>query len=174
MQNITMGHDPRAVANAILDIADELSIPVTNLQLNKALFYAHADCIQNLGRRVASLPFEAWQYGPVMPCVYHEFKSSGDRPIRTRAKRLNRETGERELAVLDDSELSEFLRRIVDFYCRKSGSELVKLSHAFGQAWDYVWNLDPKYKHGMQISDAVILERHEPVMSWRSDEQSKS
>ncbi|URK89026.1 hypothetical protein LP421_15955 [Rhizobium sp. RCAM05350] len=36
-------YDPRAVANLLLDEADRLGIKITNLALQKLLYFAHAD-----------------------------------------------------------------------------------------------------------------------------------
>ena len=38
-----MGYDPRAVANALLDIAHDQGVEFSNLSLNKVEFFAHSD-----------------------------------------------------------------------------------------------------------------------------------
>src|SRR5262245_37828410 len=58
---------------------------VTNLQLQKILYMAH---MVHLGRpNTRALPlindaFEAWDFGPVQPRLYHKVKIFGDRPIQ--------------------------------------------------------------------------------------------
>ncbi len=41
-QMATEGHDPRAVANLMLEAAEEREIALTNLALQKLLYFAHA------------------------------------------------------------------------------------------------------------------------------------
>ena len=68
------------VANFFLASApsdDEL----TNLKLQKLCSYAQAVSLAYSGRQLFEEDIEAWQHGPVVPSVYHEFKSNGRAPI---------------------------------------------------------------------------------------------
>src|ERR1700742_4072339 len=81
--------DPRVIANYMLDIATDKGIAMTNLKLQKLLFFAHAISITERKIKLVSGHFEAWQYGPVHPTVYQAFKSAGPRTIDFRAESLN-------------------------------------------------------------------------------------
>lgn len=160
MQNKKMGFDPRAVANKILDVSDELNIALGNLALNKILFFAHSEILISHGHPLVSVPFEAWRYGPVLPSVYHEFKQHSDSPITTRATRLDRLTGKRVLARWkSDEDIDQEIIRMVGFYGRMKPGQLVDLSHEPGGPWDLVWNADNNYKYGMTITDDLILNK---------------
>lgn len=55
---------------------------VTNLEVNKILYFAH---MMRLGRTEGSEPllferFQAWDYGPVVPRIYHRLKAFGNSP----------------------------------------------------------------------------------------------
>ncbi|MDR1104784.1 MAG: DUF4065 domain-containing protein [Treponema sp.] len=54
------------------------SLPVDNLKLQKLLYYSQAVHL-TLNDRAPLFPepIEAWDYGPVVPSVYHEYKSYG-------------------------------------------------------------------------------------------------
>lgn len=55
---------------------------VSNLELQKILYIAH---MVYLGQQHAPLiheQFEAWDYGPVIPDLYHRAKSFGSGPVR--------------------------------------------------------------------------------------------
>lgn len=56
---------------------DELS----NLKLQKLLYYAQGHYLARYGRPLFKDELQAWSHGPVVPEVYHVFKESGSAPI---------------------------------------------------------------------------------------------
>ena len=157
-----MTYDPRSIANAILDIASEWDRSLTNIDLQKIIFFAHADSLHQRGVGLVSVSFEAWQYGPVLPILYHEFKSFKSEAISGRATRLCKRTGVRIEATYNDLNVEDldFLRRSVRLYSNLSSSALVELSHAEGGAWDLVWNGSECDTLGLKITDDVIRQGH--------------
>ena len=83
--------DVRAVANLVLDVAQSRDIDVTNMALNKIVFFVHSDYLVENGRPLVGAKIEAWKHGPVFREIYHEFKDWDDLPIRGRAKRVARQ-----------------------------------------------------------------------------------
>jgi uncharacterized phage-associated protein len=81
--------DPRIVANYLLDVAARKGVAMTNLKLQKLLFFAHAICLTEQKAKLVSGYFEAWQYGPVHPTVYQAFKAAGPDAISFRADSLD-------------------------------------------------------------------------------------
>ena len=73
-------YDPRAVANLLLDTADEFGVDVTNLALQKLLYFAHGHFLKQIGQPLVQGAFEAWNNGPVHPAIYHAFKGAGREP----------------------------------------------------------------------------------------------
>lgn len=62
-------------------IVDQWGGPITNLSLQKLLYLSH---MVHSGRGrglLASNPFQAWDYGPVEPQLYHKLKAYGADPI---------------------------------------------------------------------------------------------
>ncbi|MDR1420545.1 MAG: DUF4065 domain-containing protein [Treponema sp.] len=54
------------------------SMPVDNLKLQKLLYYSQAVyLVLNNKKPLFPEPIEAWDYGPVVPPVYREYKSHG-------------------------------------------------------------------------------------------------
>ena len=53
-------YDPRAVANLLLDEADRRGVRITNLVLQKLLYFAHAQHLAQRGISPLSGYFEAW------------------------------------------------------------------------------------------------------------------
>src|SRR3569833_2250149 len=79
-------HDARAVANAILDAASQQGLVLSNLKLQKLLFFVHGQFLLEVGEPLIDGEFEAWQHGPVHPVVYAAFKDWGPRDIVGRAE----------------------------------------------------------------------------------------
>lgn len=55
--------------------------PISNLQLQKILYYIQKDFLQNNDAAAFSENIEAWQFGPVVPNVYYHFCGFGAMPI---------------------------------------------------------------------------------------------
>lgn len=54
---------------------------VTNLKLQKLLYYAQGLSLKYTGKPLFNDNIEAWQHGPVVPVVYHEYKQYGGKGI---------------------------------------------------------------------------------------------
>ncbi|MDB5411029.1 MAG: uncharacterized protein JWL84_5941 [Rhodospirillales bacterium] len=125
-----MAYDPRALANCILDTTAARGFGVTNMALNKIIYFSHGWHMALHDRPLVSVSFEAWDYGPVVPLLYHQFKGHGDQAISTRATRIDLQTG-RNVAVEGavSAETREHLDVMLEFYAPKSGPTLSHLSH---------------------------------------------
>jgi uncharacterized phage-associated protein len=157
-------YDGREIANFILDYCDSRDRPVTNLSLQKIVYFCHVWSLINLGRPLVRHKFEAWEFGPVLPYLYREFKTFDRSPITSRATRIDQISGK--MAVVEyriDSQTEAFLQRITDFYSRLRSSELVKLTHAAGGPWHKVWNHREMVNPGMRIDDSEILRFYSKV-----------
>lgn len=60
---------------------DDTSDLVTNLKLQKLLYFSQALFGAVYGRRLFKERIEAWSFGPVVPETYHAFKACGRHPI---------------------------------------------------------------------------------------------
>jgi uncharacterized phage-associated protein len=152
-----MPYDVRAVANYVLDLAEQHGRTVSNLSINKIVYFLHAYFLARFGRPLVTAKIEAWNYGPVFREIYREFKKFEDRPINGRAYRIRPETGTEELCKCDfSSEEQEFLERLSSEFVGFSASALVSMSHEKGGPWDQVWNHSSKVNASMHISDDLI------------------
>lgn len=125
-------HDPRAIANKILDIRAETGKPLTIMQLIKLAYIADGWSLALLGKPLASENPEAWRYGPVFRSIYNAFSGIGDRPLTARAYvrgteiPITEEFGPQEEAIL---------RMVVDSYGKLSAFTLSNLTHQPGTPW---------------------------------------
>lgn len=155
-----MSHDGRAVANYILDRCGALDRPISHLSLQKIIYFCHAWVLTRLRAPLVKHDFEAWQYGPVLPYIYRDFKDFDREPIRTRATKLDPSTGRsKTVEYAFDAETKVVLDRVIDFYSKLSPGTLVELSHTEGGPWDVVWNHRGRVNPGMRITNETIMER---------------
>lgn len=54
---------------------------ISNLKLQKLVYYAQGFCLALYGRPLFPERIEAWQHGPVVPELYHAYKDNGAGPI---------------------------------------------------------------------------------------------
>lgn len=154
-------YDPRAIANLMLDIAEERGIKITNLALQKLLYFAHGIYLTKTKRPLVSGYFEAWQYGPVHPAVYRAFKGAGAEPIKIRAEAQDPLTGrKRSLPKPTDREVIDLVTDVMRSYGSLSPGRLVDLSHAKDSPWSAVVDkARTAVSIGLRISDSMILEK---------------
>ena len=69
-------------ANHILAVAYENNLSVSNLQLQKVMYFAMREQSDNyeLLSQMYDEPF-VWRYGPVVPSIYRKYKGYGSRAI---------------------------------------------------------------------------------------------
>lgn len=62
------------VANYIVNKSIDLGTPVSNLKLQKLLYYVQAAKLVNDNVAMFKEKISAWKYGPAVESVFHEFK----------------------------------------------------------------------------------------------------
>ncbi|MFN3855773.1 MAG: type VI toxin-antitoxin system SocA family antitoxin [Phreatobacter sp.] len=154
-------YDPRAIANLMLDEADRWEWKITNLALQKLLYFAHGIHLIKTKRPLVSGYFEAWQHGPVHPAVYRAFKPSGSSPIVHRAVGKDPLTGKvRDLPKPNDPEVLQLVTSVMHSYGSLPAGRLVDLSHAKDSPWSAVVDkARTTVAFGMRIPDDVIIDR---------------
>lgn len=155
--------DVRALANIILDEAASQSKTVTNMALNKIAYFVHCDYLLERSEPLVGAKIEAWQHGPVFREIYHEFKRWDDKPIQTRATKIDVDTGQPILAEAQlSSDNEQYIRDLIRRYVRFSAAHLRAISHTEGGPWHRVWGHDGRANPGMRISDDLIKAHYSP------------
>ena len=156
---MTTGYDGRAVANFVLDFCERRGQALTNLSLQKIVYFCHVWSLIDLKRPLIRHKFEAWEFGPVLPYLYREFRSYDRAAIVGRAREINPTDGKYRIVQYSfDAETESLVREIAGFYSRMRAGDLVELSHAEGGPWHRVWNHGGSVNPGMKIDDARIVE----------------
>jgi uncharacterized phage-associated protein len=109
---------------------DELSELVTNLKLQKLLYFSQSLFGALYERRLFAEPIEAWDMGPVVPNAYHEFKACGRHPIEK----------VEDARAIHDADARVALHLTCVKFGVYSANYLIKLTHQ-EPAWDKAYKL---------------------------------
>lgn len=126
-----------AVANIFIKKAIDRQIPdLTPMKLQKLMFYAQSWHLRLYNEALIDEFFAKWQYGPVIPSLYHEVKRYGRAPITCAIRQF---VGEDALAVpvvpASDRRTMELLDKISSVYGVLRGTQLSWLTHQPDTAW---------------------------------------
>lgn len=155
--------DVRALANLVLDKADLRKIDITNMAVNKVVYFVYSDHLVETSKPLVVAKIEAWLHGPVFRELYHEFKRWGDAPIRGRATKVDATTGEIVVAAAPFTKEEQlYLEKLIDRYICFSAAQLRAISHTEGGPWHKVWEHEGRSNPGMRISDELIMTYHSP------------
>lgn len=133
-----MSYQVLDVCRHVINYSNEREYGISNLKLQKVLYFIQA-CF--LIKKTDHSPcfsekIEAWDFGPVVPKAYHEYKQYGSGDIPTiksyfvfegndiwNAKRVKFE----DIAIADDDKV--LIEKIIDKFADYSATDLVSLTH---------------------------------------------
>ena len=155
----------RTVANGMLDAAEHVRSSIDPLQMQKLLYLAQGWTLGLTGDPLFREPIEAWEYGPVVPEIYHSVKMFGASPIRGRLRAFNHVRRQVVIAseLLDELE-SEILKAVWEKYGSWPGSKLISLTHQYGSPW---WQARHSGEYNARIS-------HDVMTDWFAEEAEKA
>ncbi len=67
-------YDAIDVARYVINYCNEKGYPISNLRLQKVLYFIQANFIMKTGRICFVDDMECWRYGPVVPAIYRAFR----------------------------------------------------------------------------------------------------
>ena len=108
------------------------------MKLQKLIYILYKEYLKRTGLKLFTENFEVWQYGPVLPNVYSEFKSYRANPIKSYA--LNADTSVTKVNIVQGTHFEEIFDRVWNLYKRFSGMALSNFTHREGGAWDKAKN----------------------------------
>lgn len=114
-----MCYAAKDIANKLLVMADRGGELMTNMKLQKMLYYQQGFHLAYFGTPLFTEDIEAWMYGPVVPEVYAAYKEFGRNGL----------TGDADHVVtLEDKEEALF-DEVMTVYGRYSAIGLMNMSH---------------------------------------------
>ena len=114
-----MAYKALDIANKIISKTDlEHGDTISNLKLQKMMYYQQGFHLAYFGTPLFDEDIVAWQYGPVVPSVYQEYKSFESNSISTSKEGIS---------LLDDEE--ELFNNVYEEYNQFSAVALMKMTH---------------------------------------------
>jgi uncharacterized phage-associated protein len=102
----------------------------TPLQVNKMVYIAHGWNLAIFNDSLIIEQIEAWEYGPIIPILYHEFKRYGNDPIPNIPVEETKH-------IKDDTK--HLLDKVITVYGNYSSLQLSSLTHQKGTPWERVY-----------------------------------
>ncbi len=118
------------IANYIVYLLKDVCEDLTNMKLNKLIYFAQGQYLKETGKPLFNDNIEAWDYGPVVESVYQKYKRFNNKPISIYNKRM---------ANTISMEVSDFLIGISRKYGKFTASSLVSKTHMINSPWDQVY-----------------------------------
>ena len=116
---ISMTYSAKDIGRATVRLSVDSKCWISNLKLQKLLYFAWLEYFKRTGRPLFDEEFQAWKYGPVVPSVYYEYWCNASN-ILFSSKRTSE--------PIDDDTL-DFLQEMLKNYDKVSVREMVEKSH---------------------------------------------
>lgn len=154
-----MGCSAKAIANFFLQKSKRIS----HLKLQKLVYISHGWYLAIFDTPLIDDEYaEAWQYGPVFPSLYVEFKNFGARNINRMATELTSEPNLREYIPTvnpSDNNKIDLLNKIWKDYGDFTGVQLSGMTHQEGIPWSNTRKTEPGINN-LHIKNDLIKEHY--------------
>jgi len=152
------------VAGCIINHAIDISHPVSNLSLQKILYYIQAAFLIKEEQIAFDEPISAWKYGPVVEKVYHEYKTYIDEVIDKKVETKTEISFENDIAIfteesynpeenIDNAQHLQIIKQITEAKLKYSPFELVDKTHE-----EAPWI--EATKHGCRYIDLELIKEY--------------
>lgn len=136
-------------------------LPITNLKLQKLLYYAQGWSFVELKKELFEENIVAWKYGPVIKEIYNEYKQFKNLPIELNINSFNAIEKQFDKATI------EYLKRFYNLYIDTPAHELVASSHQ-EKPWFFTFNMKGE---GAIIEKDLIKEF---FLEWENNAKNKN
>ena len=116
-----MDYSAKEIARYIIDFSWDNSQAVSNLRLQKLLYFVQAEFLVSTGEACFEDSIHAWNFGPVVPSVYYEYRMFGGTSIPSKG------TNSRHYDI--NKEDKEIINGIVEYCNQFTTSQLVQFTH---------------------------------------------
>ena len=131
-------YDAQQIANYFLALCDrDEGEIISNLKLQKLLYYAQGFNLALEGQRLFREDVEAWTHGPVVRSVYHNYKHHGTNALPS--------PEDFDLNCLDE-ETRQMLDEIFQVYGQYSAWKLANMTH-----------IEPPWKNAIERGQSTVI-----------------
>lgn len=152
-----MKYQAQQIANFFLEKGREENIPISPMKLIKLVYLAYGWKLAATGKRLFPDRIEAWQHGPIIPALYHEFKDWGRRFIDRYSCMVDLETGETFIPKMPKNSADGYTVKLLEIvwnaYKNFSSWHLCIISQEKGSPWHKVYDV---WRWGRKLKDDDI------------------
>lgn len=135
--------DVLEISKYVIKYEDSKGRPISNLRLQKLLYFIQANSLVETSKPCFKQKIEAWDYGPVVPSAYHEYKKFGSTPIFP---------SKRNIDILD-SKTKVLINEILEECSKITTKKLVEITHR-----QKPWKIAYANYYNKEITTQSILE----------------
>ena len=139
------------------EIDEGVSEGISNLKLQKLLYFCQAFSLAKLDKPMFSGDIYAWQYGPVVKEVYEAYKEYKNNP-------LPKPESERHSITIAD-EYKKVIDKVLQTFGGYSAIRLMNITHSHKQPWKKFEGDIKKGKRDIVIPQKEIQKYYEPILS---------
>lgn len=131
-----MNYDVLDVSRYIISYSNKMDYGISNLKLQKVLYFCQAYFLIQTGHPCFNEKIEAWDFGPVVPVAYKEFKKFAGMDIPTMYSHIVFNGNEffsgiervdfKEICISNDDRT--LIDKVVDKFSEYSSTDMVKLT----------------------------------------------
>ncbi|WP_443689786.1 Panacea domain-containing protein [Phascolarctobacterium faecium] len=117
-------YNVKDIAKYIISYSYEQNKPVSNLKLQKLLYFVQGESYKMTGEPMFEADMEAWQFGPVVPWVYYEYSNYAAMPILENYD------------INIEEETRVIIETVIKRHENNSVWSLVRMTHENGSPWE--------------------------------------
>lgn len=157
----------------MLDRASDEGRPLSPMKLLKLVYIAYGWSLAILDKKLFEEPIYAWDHGPVVRSLYHEFKHFGRHPIQEPSIDLDLDHERFVVPRIpeDDERANVVLNKVWDVYKNFSAWDLRNKTHEPDSPWTRVYKEDQR---DTVIPDDLIASHFRQKISQYLDNARKS
>ena len=132
-----------AIANELLDCAEDSFSSLTQINIQKLVYFAHGWHLAWSKKPLILDSIEAWEYGPVVRNLYNQFRRFRSKPITEKAMDLRMDNFGKvvtSLPCLDQSLDGVYAKSVIQAIWKQYGQlppfQLVELTHVPDSPWE--------------------------------------
>lgn len=145
-----------AVANYFLACSKRDKRPVSNLSMQKLVYFAYGWMLVKTERNLFYDRIEAWQYGPVIPSLYHQLKHYGRGRITKEILDYDHQEDKFYLWTLTEgTQVEKIMQKVWNRYGHRTPGEMIALTHNPDTPWR---NTILSKGYNAEITDELIKE----------------
>lgn len=149
-----MAYSSLSVANAFIELARDEGKALTNMQLQKLVFFSHGYVLAFLDKQLTSDPVKAWTFGPVYPVLYNSLRHYGREQVLETLPLPEIDN------IPKESQEMQVIKSVWNAYKFHKASQLVDISHNIGSPWDQIWR-NNKFQ---DIPDSITKEYYKRLI----------